>query len=138
MKFNTENPIENNVYIFIVDPPEINVGEEVVATSENYDAKLKCIVHAEPKAAVHWLKNNQSILHSEHLVISQEGHDHYLEIKKVMIADFGKYTCVANNSQGFEVSKIIELTGMYILVQCTRVIYNILEYMKIPHIRLLF
>ena len=99
--------------ISFTDAPEINIDEEVVATGEDYDANLKCTVHAEPKATVQWLKNNEPLSPSEHVQFPQHGHVYSLDIKKVKKEDFAKYICRANNSLGTEMSKAIELTGMY-------------------------
>ncbi|PSN36937.1 hypothetical protein C0J52_20058 [Blattella germanica] len=98
-------------YLLISDIPEISVEEDLVATGEGYDATLKCVVHAEPKANIEWVYNTDPISPSDRVLFSQQGHTHILEIKKVEPKDFGKYTCRATNNQGSEVSKVIELTG---------------------------
>lgn len=109
---NNQGPkASSSLSVRVIYAPEINVEEEVVATSENYNAKLKCIVHAEPKAVVQWLKNNEHMSPSDHIQFSHNGHVYFLDIIKVITDDFAKYTCIANNSLGTEVSKIIEVTG---------------------------
>ncbi|KAJ9589538.1 hypothetical protein L9F63_017255, partial [Diploptera punctata] len=105
------NSLDYNHMLLFADVPEINVEEEVVVTGENYDARLKCIVHADPKASVWWLKNGQPISLSDHILSSSEGHAHILDIDKVKSEDFAKYTCKANNTLGSEESKVIEVTG---------------------------
>lgn len=35
--------------VLISDAPEIDIGEELVASGKDYDAELKCVVRAEPQ-----------------------------------------------------------------------------------------
>lgn len=100
--------------IFISDAPEIDIDEELVTSGKDYETKLKCVVHAEPKAQVYWLKDNASVSDSDHVQIFAEGNRHYLRIGKTQVSDFGKYKCIATNSKGTTDSKEIELTGMFL------------------------
>lgn len=100
--------------VCISDAPEIDFEEKLVTSGKDYETKLKCVVHADPKAEVHWLKNNASVSDSGHVNISTEGNRHYYHILKTRVSDFGKYKCVATNSKGTAVSNEIELTGMFL------------------------
>ena len=97
--------------VFISDAPEIEIEEELVTAGKDYEAKLKCVVHAEPKAKVYWLKDNVNVS-DEHTFT--EGNRHYYHIVKTQDSDFGKYRCVATNDKGTTNSKEIELTGMFL------------------------
>jgi hypothetical protein len=97
--------------VFISDAPEIDIDEELVTSAKDYETKLKCVVHAEPKAKVYWLKDNASISDLDHVQTFTEGNRHYYHIEKMQDSDFGKYKCIATNSKGTTNSKEIELTG---------------------------
>ena len=100
--------------VFISDAPEVDIEEELVTSGEEYETKLKCVVHAEPKAKVQWLKDNVSVSDSDRVNILTEGNRHYYRIVKTQVSDFGKYKCIATNSKGTTESKEIELTGMFL------------------------
>lgn len=99
------------VSIHVTYAPEIDIEEDLVTSGEDYETKLKCVVHADPKAKVTWLKDNASVSDLDHVHISTEGNKHYYSIEKTQASDFGKYKCVATNSIGTTNSKEIELTG---------------------------
>jgi hypothetical protein len=98
----------------ISDAPEIDIDEELVASGKDYETELKCVVHAEPKARVYWLKNNESITDLDHVKTSRDGNKYYYRIQKTRESDFGKYRCIATNAKGTTNSKEIELTGMFL------------------------
>lgn len=98
----------DQVSIHVTYAPEIDIEEELVASGKDYEAKLKCVVHAEPKARVYWLKDNVSVSDRH---TSKDGNTHYYHIMKTQDSDFGKYKCIATNSKGTTNSKEIELTG---------------------------
>jgi hypothetical protein len=100
--------------VFISDAPEVDIEEELVTSAEGYETKLNCVVHADPKAKVHWLKDNASISDLDRVHISAEGNRHYYRIAKTRVSDFGKYKCIATNIKGTTDSKEIELTGMFL------------------------
>jgi hypothetical protein len=100
--------------VLISDAPEIDIEEELVTCEKDYETKLKCVVHAEPKAKVYWLKDNAAVSDLDHVKILTEGNRHYYHIAKAQDSDFGKYKCVATNSKGITYSKEIELTGMFL------------------------
>jgi hypothetical protein len=102
--------------VLISDVPEIDIEEDLVTSGEDYETKLKCVVHAEPKAEVHWLKDNATVSDLDHVRTSTEGNRHYYHIAKTQVSDFGKYKCVATNSMGTTSSKEIELTGKLSLI----------------------
>lgn len=110
--------------VFISDVPEIDIEEEVVTSGTDYDTKFKCVVHADPKANVYWLKDNASVNDGGHVNISVEGNKHYYHIPKTQPSDFGKYKCIASNSKGATHSKEIELTGMFL--QLPRIVNTLL------------
>jgi hypothetical protein len=97
--------------VFVSDAPEIDIEEELVTSGEAYETKLKCVVHADPKAKVYWLKGNASISDTHTFT---EGNKHYYHIAKTQVSDFGKYKCIATNNRGTTYSKEIELTGMFL------------------------
>jgi hypothetical protein len=100
--------------VFISDAPEIDIEEELVTSGKDYETKLKCVVHAEPKAKVHWLKDNATVSDLDHVHTFMEGNRHYYRIAKTQVSDFGKYKCIATNSKGTTNSKEIELTGKFL------------------------
>jgi len=104
----------NQIVIIISDPPEIDIDEELVTSGKDYEAVLKCVVHAEPKATVYWLRNNESIADLDHVQTYKEGNKYYYRIEKTQDSDFGKYKCIATNSKGTTYSKEIELTGVFL------------------------
>jgi hypothetical protein len=99
--------------VLILDAPEIDIEEELVTSGKDYEAVLKCVVHAEPKAEVQWLKDNEPITEDSGRVKTfKEGNRYYYRIEKTQVSDFGRYKCIATNSMGTTNSKEIELTGM--------------------------
>lgn len=109
---NNQGPkVSARVSIRVTYAPEIDIDEELVTSGKDYETKLKCVVHAEPKAKVYWLKDNAPISNLDHVKTFTEGNKHYYHIEKTQVSDFGKYRCVANNSKGTTNSKEIELTG---------------------------
>jgi hypothetical protein len=100
--------------VFISDLPEIDIEEELVTSEKDYETKLKCVVHAEPKAKVYWLKDDAPVSDLGHVHIFAEGNRHYYRIVKTQVSDFGKYKCIATSSKGTTTSKEIELTGMFL------------------------
>lgn len=110
---NNQGPdVSAQVSIHVVYAPEIDIDEELVTSGKDYEAVLKCVVHAEPKAKVHWLKDNESITDDSGRVKTfREGNKYYYHIEKTQVSDFGRYKCIANNSKGTTNSKEIELTG---------------------------
>jgi len=99
------------VSIHVTYAPEIDIEEELVTSGTDYETKLKCVVHAEPKAKVYWLKDNATVSDLDHVHTFVEGNRHYYRIAKTQVSDFGKYKCIATNSKGTTNSKEIELTG---------------------------
>jgi hypothetical protein len=96
------------------DAPEIDIDEELVTSGKDYETELKCVVHAEPKAKVQWLKDNAPITDFNHAKTSKDGNKYFYHIQKTEVSDFGKYKCIATNSKGTTNSKEIELTGMFL------------------------
>jgi hypothetical protein len=120
--------------VFISDAPEIDIEEELVASGEDYETKLKCVVHAEPKAKVYWLKDNATVNDLDHVHTFTEGNRHYYHIAKTQVSDFGKYKCIANNSKGTTESKEIELTSMFL--KLSLIVYTLLKsYPADTHVR---
>jgi len=113
--------------VFISDAPEIDIEEELVTTEKDYEAKLKCVVHADPKAKVSWLKDNASVSDLDHVHTSTEGNKHYYYIAKTQASDLGKYKCIATNSKGTTYSKEIELTGMLLKLSLILVVNTLLK-----------
>ncbi|XP_069682729.1 neurotrimin-like isoform X2 [Periplaneta americana] len=109
---NDQGPeVSSTVNIRVHYVPEIDVEEEIVTSGEDYEAVLKCVVHAEPKARVKWFKDDQPIPEMNHTRIYQMENKFFYHIDQTKTTDFGKYVCSATNSKGTTNSKVIELTG---------------------------
>nr|CAD7575029.1 unnamed protein product [Timema californicum] len=93
------------------DAPEIRVDKETVNSGEGYESALLCTVHAEPSATVTWAKDGKPVNLSSHMKSEVDQHTHILKISKTKKEDFGRYTCIANNTVGTK-TKVIELTGL--------------------------
>jgi len=121
--------------VFISDAPQIDIDEELVTSGEDYETKLKCVVHADPKAEVYWLKDNASVSDLDHVHTFTEGNKHYYHIAKTQVSDFGKYKCIATNSKGTN-SKEIELTGMFLKLSLILIVNPLLKtYLAGTHVK---
>lgn len=98
------------VEVLVHYSPEIEIERDTVTTAEGYESELICNVHAAPKAKVTWLYNGQPVVPSKHVDVAKDGSRHTLRIKNTKTADFGQYTCFANNSEG-TAKKNIHLSG---------------------------
>lgn len=72
-----------------------------VALSEGEPLQLSCLVAAEPKAAVHWLKNDLIFMEDSRLSIvnTEDGHSVFT-LNPAAPSDAGLYKVVARNPLG--------------------------------------
>ncbi|KAF4523236.1 hypothetical protein B566_EDAN011462, partial [Ephemera danica] len=90
--------------------PEIEVERSWVHSGEGYEAQLVCVVHAEPQAEVLWYQDSFLLDPNERRTMETRGSKHTLSIRGVQSADFGNYSCVADNNMG-RAKKYMELSG---------------------------
>lgn len=67
---------------------------------EGSDAKLQCVVSAEPKSNVEWFKNGVRLKENRRVKIESDGKAISLTIKETRTGDQGEYKCVATNDVG--------------------------------------
>ncbi|RZC41958.1 limbic system-associated membrane protein, partial [Asbolus verrucosus] len=103
-------PVTGEVKLHVLYPPEISVGKSWVNAREGLEAKLDCMVHADPKAEVLWYQNSFPLQPTDRRLMSNNGKVHTLTIKNVQFSDFGNYSCSVVNSIGRD-KKYIELSG---------------------------
>ncbi|CAG2053987.1 unnamed protein product [Timema podura] len=106
-----DKPARGTITIHVKYAPEIRVDKETVNSGEGYESALLCTVHAEPSATVTWAKDGKPVNLSSHMKSEVDQHTHILKISKTKKGDFGRYTCIANNTVGTK-TKVIELTGL--------------------------
>nr|CAD7415515.1 unnamed protein product [Timema poppensis] len=106
-----DKPARGTITIHVKYAPEIRVDKETVNSGEGYESALLCTVHAEPSATVTWAKDGKPVNLSSHMKSEVDQHTHILKISKTKKEDFGRYTCIANNTVGTK-TKVIELTGL--------------------------
>nr|CAD7403167.1 unnamed protein product [Timema cristinae] len=106
-----DKPARGTITIHVKYAPEIRVDKETVNSGEGYESALLCTVHAEPSATVTWAKDGKPVSLSSHMKSEVDQHTHILKISKTKKEDFGRYTCIANNTVGTK-TKVIELTGI--------------------------
>ena len=74
-----------------------------------FKVELVCKVHAHPVATVKWFKNSMALT-NDSASLEKIKNRHTLNIAKLTDADFGNYTCRAENKMGVD-SKVIEISG---------------------------
>ncbi|XP_043235752.1 protein amalgam-like [Amphibalanus amphitrite] len=102
-------PEVGTVSLQVQYPPEVEVEKSVVYSGEGFKAKLICFVFADPPATVRWSRNEGALQPSRH-VPSEEvlgGTRHVLTIGPVQMADFGTYSCQANNFLGTASGRVV-------------------------------
>ncbi|XP_075286502.1 coiled-coil domain-containing protein 141 isoform X3 [Opisthocomus hoazin] len=66
---------------------------------EGEDLILHCTIHGKPKPHVCWMKDDIRVVSGD-ISIEKLGDTYYLLKRNVVLADTGKYTCVASNETG--------------------------------------
>ena len=79
---------------------------------ESSKVELVCLVHAQPKATIHWFKNSVQLT-EDNVTLEKIGHKNTLTIPSLSHSDYGNYTCRAKNIHG-ESSKVLEVSGMFL------------------------
>lgn len=103
-------PVTAEIELHVLYPPEVNVLRSWVNAGEGLEARLDCVVHADPPAEVTWYQNSFLLQPTDRRVMSHQGQTHTLNIRNIQLSDFGNYSCVVVNSIGKE-KKFIELSG---------------------------
>ncbi|XP_075612659.1 coiled-coil domain-containing protein 141 isoform X2 [Balearica regulorum gibbericeps] len=66
---------------------------------EGEDLILHCTIHGKPKPHVYWMKDDIQVVSGD-ISIEKLGDTYYLLKRNVVLADTGKYICVASNEIG--------------------------------------
>ncbi|XP_017770167.1 PREDICTED: lachesin-like, partial [Nicrophorus vespilloides] len=103
-------PVTGTINLHVLYPPEVNVLRSWVNSGEGLEAKLDCVVHADPPAEVLWYQNSFLLQPTDRRLMSHQGLTHSLMIRNLQLSDFGNYSCSVVNSIGKE-KKYIELSG---------------------------
>ncbi|XP_039213555.1 hemicentin-1 isoform X2 [Crotalus tigris] len=89
-----------NFELSVLVPPSI-VGEnklEDVKVKEGHGITLTCEVTGNPIPEITWLKDGQTFLQDDGYQLMSSGR--FLQITNALVADTGRYTCVASNTAG--------------------------------------
>ncbi|KAM6396915.1 coiled-coil domain-containing protein 141 isoform 2-T2 [Pluvialis apricaria] len=70
-----------------------------ITLQEGEDLILHCTIHGEPKPDVFWTKDDIEVVSGD-ISIEKLGDTYYLLKRNVVLADAGKYICVASNEIG--------------------------------------
>ncbi|KAJ8961467.1 hypothetical protein NQ318_014715 [Aromia moschata] len=103
-------PVTGEIRLHVLYPPEVSVLRSWVNSGEGLEAKLDCIVHADPPAEVMWYQNSFELQPTDRRLMSKNGNTYTLTIRNVQLPDFGNYSCVVSNSIGRD-KRYIELSG---------------------------
>ncbi|KAL9897501.1 klingon isoform 2-T6 [Glossina fuscipes fuscipes] len=104
------DPVSVDIRLDVLYPPDIQVEKSWIHSGEGFEAKLVCIVYADPVATVSWYQNSFLIQSTDRRIMSSRGNRHTLTIRHIQQEDFGNYSCVADNSLGRS-RKYMELSG---------------------------
>ena len=76
---------------------------------------ISCTVESFPVAQVTWLKNGEPLIHKDKNIITiKSGISNSLTLVALDEADFGNYTCVAENKFGI-MKESVRISGMFFL-----------------------
>ena len=76
---------------------------------------ISCTVESFPVAQVTWLKNGKPLIHKDkNIIIIKSGTSNSLNLVALDEADFGNYTCVAENKFGI-MKESVRISGMFFL-----------------------
>ncbi|XP_075146285.1 klingon [Haematobia irritans] len=103
-------PVSVDIRLDVLYPPDIQVEKSWIHSGEGFEAKLVCIVYADPIASVSWYQNSFLIQSTDRRIMSSRGNRHTLTIRHIQQEDFGNYSCIADNSLGRS-RKYMELSG---------------------------
>lgn len=105
-----EPPAHNNITIHVEHKPVVLIEKYIVNSDKEFDAELKCTVHAFPKANIVWKKNGTNVksIPGKIKLQPKSNIENVLIITNLTDEDFDKYTCSAKNSLG-KVDKTINL-----------------------------
>ncbi|KAH8284326.1 hypothetical protein KR018_009356 [Drosophila ironensis] len=104
------DPVTVDMRLDVLYPPDIQVEKSWIHSGEGFEAKLVCIVYADPVATVSWYQNSFPIQTTDRRIMNTRGNRHTLTIRHIQQEDFGNYSCVADNSLGRS-RKYMELSG---------------------------
>ncbi|XP_017102054.2 protein amalgam isoform X1 [Drosophila bipectinata] len=104
------DPVTVDMRLDVLYPPDIQVEKSWIHSGEGFEAKLVCIVYADPVATVSWYQNSFPIQSTDRRIMNSRGNRHTLNIRHIQQEDFGNYSCVADNSLGRS-RKYMELSG---------------------------
>ncbi|XP_017969192.1 opioid-binding protein/cell adhesion molecule homolog [Drosophila navojoa] len=104
------DPVTVDMRLDVLYPPDIQVEKSWIHSGEGFEAKLVCIVYADPVATVSWYQNSFPIQTTDRRIMSTRANRHTLTIRHIQQEDFGNYSCVADNSLGRS-RKYMELSG---------------------------
>ncbi|EFA08611.1 MAM domain-containing glycosylphosphatidylinositol anchor protein 2 isoform X1 [Tribolium castaneum] len=102
--------VTGEIKLHVLFPPEITVAKSWVNSGEGLEARLDCVVQADPPGEVSWYQNSFPLQQTDRRIMSSKGKIYTLTIKNVQFSDFGNYSCTVHNSIGKD-RKYIELTG---------------------------
>ncbi|XP_017002962.3 igLON family member 5 isoform X1 [Drosophila takahashii] len=104
------DPVTVDMRLDVLYPPDIQVEKSWIHSGEGFEAKLVCIVYADPVATVSWYQNSFPIQTTDRRTMGTRANRHTLTIRHIQQEDFGNYSCVADNSLGRS-RKYMELSG---------------------------
>eukprot|EP00096_Caligus_rogercresseyi_P011427 TRINITY_DN4490_c0_g1_i3.p1 TRINITY_DN4490_c0_g1~~TRINITY_DN4490_c0_g1_i3.p1 ORF type:complete len:490 (-),score=111.68 TRINITY_DN4490_c0_g1_i3:1234-2703(-) len=102
-------PAMETIEVAVKYAPEIEVEEIFIHAKTGKEVELVCNIHAHPIAIIKWFKNKVELTEDKNK-LQKNGHKHTLTITNVTEADFGNYTCRAENQLG-SASKNLEVSG---------------------------
>ncbi|KAL1509496.1 hypothetical protein ABEB36_004216 [Hypothenemus hampei] len=103
-------PVTGEIKLHVLYPPEVNVLRSWVNSGEGLEAKLDCVVHADPPAEITWYQDSFQLQPTDRRLMSKNGQTYTLTIRNVQLSDFGNYSCLVANSIGRD-KRYIELSG---------------------------
>merc|ERR1712241_212010 len=105
---------------------EIEVDQSWIRTGDGIEAEVSCNVHAEPRAEVKWYKDTMLLDPTNARHMESYGNKHVLILRNVGEADFGNYSCTADNSLGRQ-RGFIDVSGR---PHAAKIVSNPLSYFK--------
>lgn len=102
--------VKEDIRLDVNYAPEVEVEEYFIHARESSKVELVCLVHAQPKATIHWFKNSVQLT-EDNVTLEKIGHKNTLTIPSLSHSDYGNYTCRAKNIHG-ESSKVLEVSGL--------------------------
>ncbi|XP_065202964.1 lachesin-like isoform X2 [Planococcus citri] len=104
------DPVTVDMQLDVLYPPEIDVERNWIHSGEGFEAQLVCIVHGEPLPEVLWYQDSFLLDPTDRRTMDTRGNKHTLTIRNAQSADFGNYSCQAENNMG-KTRKYMELSG---------------------------